>query len=155
VWNPGRLPPELSIEKLYRQHASYPRNLRLAAALYRARLIEQWGTGTVRIIRACEKHGITPEFVVEAGTFIVQFRSAAVGAVSTRDASALNERQTKALDYIRTHGSIRRQEYETMYGVSARHALRELTQMVRLGLIDQLGQTRTVRYILSRQRSDA
>ena len=52
VWNPGRLPPDLTIEALYRQHASHPRNPRLAHALYRARLIEHWGTGTLRIIRA-------------------------------------------------------------------------------------------------------
>ena len=36
VWNPGVLPPDLSIEDLYRQHASYPRNPRLARALWRA-----------------------------------------------------------------------------------------------------------------------
>ena len=47
VWNPGRLPPDLSIEALYRQHASHPQNPRLAHALYRARLIEHWGTGTL------------------------------------------------------------------------------------------------------------
>ena len=107
--SPSWLAPDsqcLRNESLYRQHASHPRNLRLAAALYRARLIEQWGTGTVRIIRACEKHGIMPEFVVEMGTFVVQFRSPAVGAATAPEVPALTERQTKALDHIRAHGSI-------------------------------------------------
>jgi len=64
VWNPGLLPPDLTIEALYRQHASHPRNPRLAHALYRARLIEHWGTGTLRIIRACEGSNIKVEFLI-------------------------------------------------------------------------------------------
>ena len=72
VWNPGILPPDLSIEDLYRQHASYPRNPRLARALYRARLIEHWGTGTLRIIRACEGSNIKVDFSIQAGSFVVR-----------------------------------------------------------------------------------
>jgi len=62
----------LSIEDLYRQHASYPRNPRLAHALYRARLIEHWGTGTLRILRACEGSDIKVDFSIQAGSFVVR-----------------------------------------------------------------------------------
>jgi len=34
----------------------------LPAALYRARLIEHWGTGTLRIIRACGEANIKVDF---------------------------------------------------------------------------------------------
>ena len=53
VWNPGKLPDDLTVAELYRQHASHPRNPLLANVLFRTRLIEQWGTGTLRIIAAC------------------------------------------------------------------------------------------------------
>ena len=52
VWNPGTLPPTLAIEELYREHDSVPRNPLLAQVFYRARLIEHWGTGTLRMIRS-------------------------------------------------------------------------------------------------------
>ncbi len=80
VWNPGVLPPDLSIEDLYCQHASYPRNPRLAHALYRARLIEHWGTGTLRILGACKGYDLQPEFLSEMGCFITRIKKKAVSA---------------------------------------------------------------------------
>src|SRR4030042_2680656 len=56
----------------FRQHASHPRNPRLAHALYRARLIEHWGTGTLRIVRACEGSNIGGEFSIQAGSFVAR-----------------------------------------------------------------------------------
>lgn len=58
VWNPGVLPPELQIDDLYVEHSSHPRNPLLAEALHRARVIEHWGTGTIRILQACESAGM-------------------------------------------------------------------------------------------------
>lgn len=80
VWNPGSLPPDLSIEALYHQHASHPRNPRLAHALYRARLIEHWGTGTLRILEACKGYDLQPEFLSEMGCFITRIKKKAVSA---------------------------------------------------------------------------
>lgn len=71
VWNPGHLPPDLTVRKLYHRHASYPGNPLIAHALYRARLIEHWGTGTVRIIGACKEAGIKVSFKATMGSFIV------------------------------------------------------------------------------------
>ncbi|MCF7838472.1 MAG: putative DNA binding domain-containing protein [Candidatus Marinimicrobia bacterium] len=76
VWNPGILPPDLTIRSLYRRHGSYPRNPLLAGAIFRTRLIEQWGTGTLRIIDACRPHGIAVEFEQSEGMFIVRLKKA-------------------------------------------------------------------------------
>src|SRR5438128_1896652 len=63
VWNPGTLPPGLSVEQLYREHPSMPRNPLVAGAFHRARLIGRWGTGTLRIIEECERRGLPrPDF---------------------------------------------------------------------------------------------
>ncbi len=70
IWNPGTLSHKLTVEDLYRDHPSHPRNPNLAKALYRARVIEQWGTGTLRIVQACETKGMArPEFLSEMGVF--------------------------------------------------------------------------------------
>lgn len=74
VWNPGSLPHGISVQSLYHQHRSSPRNVLIAGALFRARLIEHWGTGTLRIIDACREHNIKVEFENEANTFIVRLR---------------------------------------------------------------------------------
>lgn len=76
VWNPGKLPPDMTIGELYRQHGSHPPNPLLAGAVFRTRLIEQWGTGTLRIIAACRPQGITVEFEQKAGIFIVRLKKA-------------------------------------------------------------------------------
>lgn len=89
VWNPGALPYGLSVAELYRPHASHPRNPLIATALFRTRLIEQWGTGTLRIIEACRPRNIKVEFEIAMGMFIVRLRqqgmpdSQAGGAVAT------------------------------------------------------------------------
>ena len=76
VWNPGRLPPQLTLEKLRTAHASVPTNRLLAQSLYLAKYIEQMGTGTLDMIRRCSAAGLAePEFTVSDG-FAVTVRRA-------------------------------------------------------------------------------
>ena len=74
VWNPGRLPHDITLAMLYRQHHSHPRNPMIAHALYRARLIEHWGSGTTRIVSACRAGNIEVGFHVDGSCFIVRLR---------------------------------------------------------------------------------
>lgn len=63
VWNPGRLPQGMTIDKLSSVHASRPVNPVLANPVYLTGYIEQMGTGTTDVIERCEKAGLrTPEF---------------------------------------------------------------------------------------------
>ena len=63
VWNPGTLPPSLTLEKLRRAHASVPANPLLAEPMYLAGYIERMGTGTRDMIRRCIEAGLPePEF---------------------------------------------------------------------------------------------
>ena len=45
VWNPGRLPPPLTLEKLRVAHTTVPGNPLLAESMYLAEYIERMGTG--------------------------------------------------------------------------------------------------------------
>ena len=63
VWNPGKLPLGMTIDKLRNLHSSRPVNPTLANPVYLTGYIEQMGTGTTDIIEQCEKVGLrTPEF---------------------------------------------------------------------------------------------
>ena len=68
IWNPGRLPPPLTLEKLRVAHTSVPGNPLLAESMYLAEYIERMGTGTLDMIRRCVKAGLPePEFSVPQG----------------------------------------------------------------------------------------
>lgn len=78
VWNPGRLPPPLTLEKLRVAHRSVPGNPLLAESLYLAEYIERMGTGTLDMIRRCVEAGLPePEFTVTDG-FVTTVRRKAL-----------------------------------------------------------------------------
>jgi len=63
VWNPGALPPSLTLEKLRQAHGSVPGNPLLAEPMYLTGYIERMGTGTRDMIRHCTEAGLPePEF---------------------------------------------------------------------------------------------
>ena len=77
VWNPGRLPPPLTLEKLRVPHESIPGNPLLARAMYLVKYIEQMGTGTLDMIERCIHAGLRePEFE-GSGEFVTRIRRAA------------------------------------------------------------------------------
>lgn len=68
VWNPGGLPPSLTLEKLRSAHGSVPGNPLLAESLYLAEYIERMGTGTLDMIRQCVEANLPePQFAVTNG----------------------------------------------------------------------------------------
>jgi ATP-dependent DNA helicase RecG len=147
VWNPGMLPPELTVEALYQEHPSRPRNRRLALALYRARLIEQWGTGTIRIVQACEARGMPrPEFVSEMGMFIVRFRKPSPG-VEAAARVGREERFRLTLAYVREHGKMTRARYRELFHVSDAQAGRDLKYLVDHGLLARQGHGPAAHYM--------
>lgn len=46
LWNPGKLPMDIPLEKLKEKHSSYPRNKHIAEVFFRAGYIESWGRGS-------------------------------------------------------------------------------------------------------------
>jgi len=153
VWNPGLLPPDLTIEALYRQHASHPRNPRLAHALYRARLIEHWGTGTLRIIRACEGSNIKVEFLIRAGSFIVCLQKKiplqieGVGRevgekVGKRVGESLSPKQQEILNLIKLDPKISAKRIASKIGISTRKTEDHLRKLRIGGFLERVGSRR-------------
>jgi len=74
VWNPGTLPPSLTLEMLRHPHGSVPGNPLLAEPLYLTKYIERMGTGTGDMIERCRNAGLPePEFTLTDG-FVVTLR---------------------------------------------------------------------------------
>jgi predicted HTH transcriptional regulator len=72
IWNPGNLPPSLTLASLRKPHASQPFNPLIAEPLFLTKYIEKAGTGTLDVIRLCRKHGLEePKFSLENGCFVL------------------------------------------------------------------------------------
>jgi len=64
IWGCGPLPNPLRVEDLKKKHDSILRNPLIGKRFFLIKFIEQWGTGTNRIIKECLKHGL-PEPLFE------------------------------------------------------------------------------------------
>lgn len=149
IWNAGELPPPLRPQDLRGPHHSVLRNPRIAQAFYFAGLIERWGTGTIRILQLCRGQGLPePEFANHQGGFFVAFAKDPYTPERLR-ALGLNERQTRAVLYVKAHGKITNKEYQTLSGVSKPTATRDLEGLVRIGVLEKRGTTgRGAHYLL-------
>ena len=75
VWNPGTLPPTLTLEKLRGPHASLPHNPLIAEPMYLTKYIERMGTGIGDMIRRCKKAGLPePEITIDGGFWVLTIR---------------------------------------------------------------------------------
>lgn len=75
IWNPGELPPALTIADLRKPHASIPRNPLIAEPMFLARYAEKAGTGILDMIARCRQAGLSaPRFRQSGGQFIQTLR---------------------------------------------------------------------------------
>lgn len=74
IHNIGHLYGGLTVAKLKERHTSRRRNPKIAHVFYIRKLIERYGSGTLRMIELCEQQGIKPPEFLEAGDgFLVKF----------------------------------------------------------------------------------
>jgi ATP-dependent DNA helicase RecG len=154
IWNPGPLVNDLTPALLrIDPHPSRRRNELLADVFYKSGLIERWGTGTLRMIKACRQQRLPePEFINnEGGGFKVVFRKDAFSADQLRQLE-LNERQVLAVLHVKTNGAITNSEYQKLTGTEKRTASRDLADLANRGLLERVGATgRGTRYRLNRE----
>ena len=135
IWNPGELSPPLTLDGLRRPHHSIARNARVCEALFLARYIEKYGTGTLMRIRESVGHGLSePGFALQPGEFVATVWRDWLTA-ETVAALGLNERQLKAVAQVRTLGRLTNREYRVLTGASESTALRDLAELVEKGLL--------------------
>jgi len=141
IMNEGKLPPEVPVGKLKTNHLSIPRNTLLAKIFYYAGFIESWEHGTIKIVENCIKQGLPePDFVEENGVMTVTFYKDKWNEENLKK-SGLNERQIKAVIYVKENGRITNNQYQKIFSVSKATATRNLTTLVNKGLLVQYGET--------------
>ena len=147
VWGCGPLPEPLTPEDLKIEHKSVLRNFLIGKCLFLIKFIEQWGTGTNRMIEQCLGHGLPePLFEEVAGDFVVTFRKY---NITEEILNELNGRQRKAIEYLLTHKKITNKEYrEINPDISDRTALNDLNELVHRNLIMAMGERRYRYYVL-------
>jgi ATP-dependent DNA helicase RecG len=143
IWfsNPGGLPEGIAIEELKKPHGSFLRNPLIAKVFYLAGFIEQYGSGTVRMVEWMKEAGLPePEYKEEMGGFSVYFYKDIYTEENLRKIG-LNERQIKAVMYVKEKGRITNKEFQKIAGISKPTATRELTTLIKMNLLEQRGIT--------------
>lgn len=148
ISNPGPLPAGLTVEKLKGRHESILRNPLLGKCFFLIKFVEQWGTGTNRIIKETISHGLPEPIFEDTGTsFIVTFRKYKITDAAL---AQLNERQRKAVEYLRTHEKITNLEYRELNpNITDRTALNDLKELVRKGIVKASGEKKHRYYSLA------
>ncbi len=146
IWSPGQLVKGITVEKLKGKHESVPRNKPIANAFFMVKFVEQWGTGTNKMIRECSDYGLPdPDFEETGTSFIVVFRKYKLTEEILRE---LNERQRKAIEYIKERNKITSKEYCLIAKVVKDTAHRDIMDLLRKKIIKKEGRGKTVFYVL-------
>lgn len=156
--NEGELPEGYTMDVLYGQHESKPRNKLIAKAFFYAGFIENWGQGFDKIRRAFEPAGLErPMYENSCGCAVAtikreNFIKMKAGINDTKVdidnvIDKLTERQKVILQYITiaTTNDVIENVIETTstlakkIGVSSRTIARDLDAMKKLGLVEHVG----------------
>jgi predicted HTH transcriptional regulator len=153
VWNPGELPPGLTTDQLREPHASLPRNPLLADPLFLAHYAERAGTGTLDMIARCREAGLPePTFEQRGDQFVLTvWRDWLTDTAMAQ--LRLNERQRMAIRHVKISGQITNLDFQRLANIPRRTSVRDLMDLVTLGVLDSAGTGRGARYVLSRKRA--
>lgn len=146
VWGVGPLPEPLTPEDLKRKHRSILRNPLIGKCFFLVKFIEEWGTGTNRIIGWCLKHGL-PEPIFEeiSGGLVVFLRKY---RITEDELEKLNQRQREAIEHLKVRKRVSRSEYAKLTSCSERTAFRDLEELTKNKIIKRKGRGKSTYYEL-------
>ncbi|MBR1754712.1 putative DNA binding domain-containing protein [bacterium] len=131
IWfyNTGELFGGLTIEQLNNpHHSSKSRNPLLMNVMYKAKLVEQFGTGINRMNVACLKQGIpTPKLDISSSGFVLTM---------DKGYKNINDRQKVALEYVVQNEYITNGIYQEINNCSRDISKRDLKKLVDLGIFE-------------------
>lgn len=148
VISPGGLPGYITVDNIVEEHFS--RNPRLVNGLFQWGYIEELGLGIDRMIEEMVQAGHPPpDFRATPHSFTVTLFNVRERAAVPRWTRSMNERQAKALNYVRENGSITNREYQRLCSdVSAETLRLDLVDLVERGLLLKIGSKKGTYYIL-------
>ena len=158
----GGLMPGIELEDIM-EGISVCRNQDLANVFYRLHLIEAYGTGMEKIMKAYEGMKEKPEIQTTKNAFKIilpninakyTLENSSVWTTKTDTNSimeteaSLSEAEEKILEYVREHGVITKNDVISLLEVSASTASRTLRKMVKNSLLKQNGKARSTNYTI-------
>lgn len=142
IWNPGALPSNLSPESLLKDHPSHPPNRLIATCFYNTRIIERWGTGTLRMASELNERKQPPPIFDTSAPNVFKVIMFASGFSSDElIAMNLNERQVGAIRYLQLNRTITNATYQELFGASKATSSRDLSELVAKSLLVKVGTT--------------
>jgi ATP-dependent DNA helicase RecG len=128
----------------------FSRNPRIVAGLYQWGYIEELGLGVDRMIEEMTLAGHRPpDFKETPYSFAVSLSNVRERPPTPRWERVMNERQAKALVYLRENGRITNREYRQVCpGVSPETLRLDLADLVERGLLLKIGAKKGTYYIL-------
>lgn len=129
IWNAGQLPENWTIETLLGNHSSNPFNPDIANAFFRSGYIESWGRGISKMTTLCLVAGLPkPKFDYQGSGMWVVFHKDIYNTEYLQKLG-LNERQIKAVLFVKDRKKITNSDYQVLNEISKRTATTELTEL--------------------------
>ena len=159
VWNPGRLPKGMTVEKLNGEHASLPVNPLLANPVYLAGYIEQVGTGTNDVIDRCVELGLRkPEFRQDEDFMVTLWRREGVTAGNDNHNDSRNDKVNDSLNdsvnstyqAIKANPGIQRKRISELTGKSIPTIDRHIALLAKSNLIEHRDSDKTGGYYVKK-----
>ena len=142
----GGLPTGIELDDIM-LGLSVCRNPKLAAVFYRLRLIEAYGTGMPKIMKAYAGAEVKPKIEVSSNAFKITLPNRNTTSNKAEMPVGVPKGDEKLiLDFIRSNGHIVRSDVDQLLDVSQATANRILKRMVAEGLIYQDGNGRKTKY---------
>ncbi|MBD5533060.1 MAG: AAA family ATPase [Lachnospiraceae bacterium] len=148
----GGLYPGIELEDVM-VGLSVCRNQSLANVFYRLELIEAYGTGIRKILKAYENSGKTPMIETTNNAFKITLPNMNYGEEFKKSNPIAGEEE-RVIDFVKKNGEITRINVEAQLEISASSASRLLRRVVEKGLLVQRGKGRSSKYVLPDQQSN-
>jgi ATP-dependent DNA helicase RecG len=148
VQSPGGLGGSLTVENMV--YEQYTRNPHIMRLLEDFGYVERRGLGVDLMIQAMAEAGLEPPIFQNRGaSFWVTLKARPPGRpLPDLVRLGLNDRQIRAVDYLRTRGRLTNREYQKEFGVSERTALYDLQGLVEAGVALPVSSGRGRYYLL-------
>ena len=138
LWNPGRLPEDITIEILKQKHPSRPANRNLAELFFKAGYIEVWGRGIAKIISACKLAGL-PEPVMEEFAGGIQITFLKNIKVGEKVGENLSGNQLKIVQCMLENSHIAIKDMALKVGIAEKNIEQNIKVLKKMGIIKRVG----------------
>lgn len=143
----GGLLPGIALEDVM-VGLSVCRNQNLANVFYRLELIEAYGTGIRKILKAYENTDKIPMIETTNNAFKITLPNINYGA-EVKKSDFVTDEEEWIIDFAKKNGEVTRINVEKQFEISASTASRMLRKMTEAGVLVQHGKGRNSKYLLS------